>query len=362
MYINWVYTLPKETLLKQTLVRRLKKAGYDPVQGKKFIYAEGEIPVLLTAHVDTVHWDSPPENIFLDRKKRVLWSPEGVGGDDRAGISIIVEILERGDRPHILITDDEECGSLGAQEAIKKLKPPSINYMLGLDRKGKEDACFYSGNNREFEKFICEFGFNKATGSTTDVAVLGPAWDIAAANLSVGYYEQHTRYEHVLLDHCQLTRNKVIWMLNTESEAYDFQERKVISYVHHKRHTPVRSKRKTTVSPQGSTRKQWRRDDREEWVPINEDNERDASSNLYRGLLLSALSGEYYGKVYEAYIELAELVTEFGGTHQQWADWLEEQSWEIQSEVDDIFWCILWQMAEEAMLFGDIKERDSHGL
>ena len=50
-----------------------------------YILCEGTEPVMLVAHMDTV-FKTPPKNIYYDRRQRVMWSPQGLGADDRAGI------------------------------------------------------------------------------------------------------------------------------------------------------------------------------------------------------------------------------------------------------------------------------------
>ena len=78
---------------------------------KEYVICEGSIPIMLVAHMDTV-FKKAPERIYYDSKKRVMWSPEGLGADDRAGIFAILKILQAGFRPSICFTTDEELGSI----------------------------------------------------------------------------------------------------------------------------------------------------------------------------------------------------------------------------------------------------------
>ena len=41
--------------LKIALAQHLTQAGYKPVEHKGYLYAAGDIPVMLIAHMDTVH-------------------------------------------------------------------------------------------------------------------------------------------------------------------------------------------------------------------------------------------------------------------------------------------------------------------
>ena len=58
-----------------------------------YLYAIGDIPIGLVAHVDTV-FPEPPEDIYYDREKGVMWSPQGLGADDRAGVFAILKIIQ----------------------------------------------------------------------------------------------------------------------------------------------------------------------------------------------------------------------------------------------------------------------------
>ena len=71
--------------LKHYLAGHLKKLGYETVKKKGFLYAEGTVPVLLVAHLDTVH-NEPPHIICRSEDGRYIMSPQGIGGDDRCGV------------------------------------------------------------------------------------------------------------------------------------------------------------------------------------------------------------------------------------------------------------------------------------
>jgi len=105
------------------LMRNFLWKHYQPekiVATSKFILCEGTEPIMLVAHLDTV-FKTHPIHIYLDRQYNVMWSPEGLGADDRAGVFAIIKIIQAGYRPHICLTTDEECGGIGASALIKKI-------------------------------------------------------------------------------------------------------------------------------------------------------------------------------------------------------------------------------------------------
>ena len=134
--------------LKEALVGELKALGYKPKSRKGYLYASGEMPVMLIAHMDTVHRQLV-EHICYSEDGRVMMSPEGIGGDDRAGVYMILRILQEA-KCHVLFCEDEEGGGQGARKFERSSIRPEVNYLVELDRHGGNDAVFYSCNNREF--------------------------------------------------------------------------------------------------------------------------------------------------------------------------------------------------------------------
>ena len=78
--------------LKEYLAQQLCEYGYEPVCKNGFLYAEGTVPVLLVAHLDTVHTHQP-DIICRSEDGRYLMSPYGIGGDDRAGVYMILLLM-----------------------------------------------------------------------------------------------------------------------------------------------------------------------------------------------------------------------------------------------------------------------------
>lgn len=190
---------------KQLIIKNLevlKKEGYkEIIRHDGFIFAKGEIPVLLVAHMDTVHKEIPQIIEYID-KGNILSSPQGIGGDDRCGVYMIHEIIKT-HKCHILFTEDEEIGGIGISKFINspylnKLKDLNINYMIELDRKGNNDAVFYECENPEFTEFITEdSGLKENFGSYTDICDLMPEVGVAGVNISCGYYNAHQKTEYV---------------------------------------------------------------------------------------------------------------------------------------------------------------------
>lgn len=192
---------------------------------KSYIIAEGSIPIVLVAHMDTV-FPAPPKEFYYDSKKEALWSPQGLGADDRAGVFAIMKIVQDGYRPHVILTTDEERGGIGASILAKVYrKPPfEMKYMIELDRQGACDCVFYECANNAFEKYINDFGYITAWGTFSDISVFGPEWKVAAVNLSIGYVREHSTSETLFVNAMYSTIDKVKKMLDKadEADAYEY--------------------------------------------------------------------------------------------------------------------------------------------
>ena len=153
---------------------RNKYGNKNVIETADYICVQGEIPIALVAHMDTV-FDKPVKDLFYDTKKNVMWSPQGLGADDRAGVYAIIKIVNSGLRPHVILTTDEESGCLGAGE-LAKLKCPfeKLQYCIQLDRRGTNDCVFYDCENPEFVNYVEKFGFTEAYGSFSDICEICP--------------------------------------------------------------------------------------------------------------------------------------------------------------------------------------------
>ena len=219
--------------LKEVLFWYLKRKGMSPVNEDGYIYAEGDIPILLVAHMDTV-FDEPPKFLSYFAENDMLYNPVGgLGGDDRCGVYAILKLLEKY-KPHILFTEDEEIGAIGARKAAKNLPKPDVKYMIEFDRSGSNDCVFYTCGNQNFKDYVETFGFKTAIGSFTDIKVLGEAWDIAAVNLSSGYYNEHTENEYVVFSELQKTIDRADRMIRDLKNVlpFDYQTKRY-TYSYH---------------------------------------------------------------------------------------------------------------------------------
>ena len=215
----------KQDELKKYCKKVLKGFGYEVKATKGFLYGKGEIPVMLIAHMDTVHKEIPKDIVYKDN---FVTSPQGIGGDDRCGVYSVLEIVKNL-KCHVLLTEDEECGCKGAiqfasSDHAKNLEG-KINYCIELDRRGKNDAVFYECANDEFVKFIeSTKHFKENWGTLSDICYVAPALDCSAVNLSIGYEKEHSKSEYIDLKAMKKNIEEAKKIILKETERFEWVE------------------------------------------------------------------------------------------------------------------------------------------
>jgi len=221
MKFEEIVTMSQSELMV-ALPKELKSIGYRPTGRKKFIYAKGTVPVMLVAHMDVVHQTLPTENTIMSSKDGRFYSAiAGIGGDDRCGVWMILEIIKK-QKCHVLFTTDEESGGHGAHAFVKSLIKPKVNYLVQIDRRGHNDAVFYACDNKEFTEFVEGFKFETQFGSFSDISIIAPALEIAAVNISAGYYNEHTTHEVVDMDAMKHNVERICNMASTKTEKFEY--------------------------------------------------------------------------------------------------------------------------------------------
>ena len=217
---------------------RKKYRGVAVVHLGSYILVPGQAPIMLIAHMDTVH-EKPVRYICKSPDGNILMSPQGIGGDDRCGVYALVKVHEASSvKPWLLFTCDEEVGSIGADmfvEEYNKGKMPkdldALKLLIEIDRKGKKDAVYYDCDNPKFKKYIRSKGFATAHGSFSDISLIAPAMGIAAVNLSSGYYNAHTPHEYINRKQIDAVIKSVIEIV-ADAAKPDFPKYKYIEKVY----------------------------------------------------------------------------------------------------------------------------------
>ena len=217
---------------QKQLFKRLGKKfkGKTLISKGNFILVRGQAPVMLVAHLDTVH-EEPVRDICSSPDGNILMSPQGIGGDDRCGVFALVKVYRAAQvKPWLLFTCDEEIGGVGAKAfclAHKQRQLPketdAFKFIIEIDRRGANDAVFYHCASPDFETYITGKGFKTAQGSFSDISLIAPELGVAAVNLSSGYHHAHTLHEYINRAELNCTIAKVIDIIGDASTLLRFE-------------------------------------------------------------------------------------------------------------------------------------------
>ncbi len=167
---------------------------------------------LLNAHLDTVQDDSDREGLSktVFNPKTTNFTNEGVmiGCDDKAGLAAILYLAKHCSHPFkILFTVQEEIGTKGIQQITDDFYQ-DVCWAFTLDRRGSSDIISRYRDrvmcSRGFVEKLREFGtrrgcpLDEATGTMADTYYISGF--CPSVNLSIGYYNAHTKDDFLSLD------------------------------------------------------------------------------------------------------------------------------------------------------------------
>ena len=190
------------------------KIKYDIDEIGNIYYIGFKNTPLLSAHMDTVQDDVDAKltHLIRMRRDRFITGYGVIGGDDKNGIYIILELLRKY-KLNFIFSVSEETGGIGISHFVKNNDISGLPYGLVLDRRGKSDI-ICEGNSygtKEFQVELqtigAEFKYSPAIGTFSDADSLSE--QISCANLSVGYYEAHMKTEFVILQDLENALNYV---------------------------------------------------------------------------------------------------------------------------------------------------------
>ena len=181
---------------------------------------------LLCAHMDTVQDDDDVQLAGLINLRKGILSGYGViGGDDKCGIYIILNLIAQGFRDfNFLFCVEEEIGCVGSINFVQKKDISSFPYGIVLDRRNKGDIiCAANGyGTKKFQSAISkigkEFGYTPCAGAVSDADKLRT--QISCANLSVGYYNPHLKNEYVIVSQLVNAENFTKAILDNVTENF----------------------------------------------------------------------------------------------------------------------------------------------
>ena len=216
------------------LLSKIENISFEVDQYGNFLITKGnaEFYPCFIAHTDTVHTYHNGFNLVVkdgvlyaydDKKKQV-----GCGGDDRAGVSAIVELLHRLDAMKACLFTGEESGGIGSG-GVDLGFFNDCSFLASIDRWNNCDIVNSYGGyktiSKKFKKLIkplmTDYGYKFNSGMFTDCFnLVDRGVELSAINVSCGYYQHHSQMEHVVLSELQ---NCVDFCENLAHAADNFQ-------------------------------------------------------------------------------------------------------------------------------------------
>lgn len=215
-----------ETMVKDFIIEFAVKNNIDyylDTKGNLYLtkgeLSEGEYYPCVVSHVDTVHRSHTTliENKELlvikeDNGTLTAYHPTtneqtGIGGDDKCGVYVCLELFHKFDTLKGAFFVEEEIGMRGSREADDKFFT-NVGYAIQFDAPSSNwitEYCFGvklfdSEFKDNIKSVLNESGYTKfSTDPFTDVNQLVTKYDFNCLNLGCGYYRQHTNHEYVVV-------------------------------------------------------------------------------------------------------------------------------------------------------------------
>lgn len=164
---------------------------------------------LICAHMDTVQREDSVDRLWTLRLKDWIIKADDaiIWWDDKCWIAIAMELYEKlWNKISLLFTRQEETWCNWAREFCNKHWDlvQQCKYCLVLDRRWAWDIIWYNNSycSKEFEDELArltkEFWYKPTTGLCSDMNHIAKL--INWVNLSVGYYNPHTKQEYIKCD------------------------------------------------------------------------------------------------------------------------------------------------------------------
>lgn len=197
----------------------------------------------MVCHIDTVH--DINLNSVVKRHRNILYSIDttnmertGIGGDDKVGVYITLQMLLNFNNFKAAFFVDEEVGCVGSRAADFNFFNDST-IVLECDRQGMGDFVTSIGgtqlSNKELQNDIkCiveDYNRSFCTGGMTDVQIIAQNHDVQTANINCGYYQPHTDDEFIIIDDVFETARFCYHIFKaTKHKMYRMTRPKIASY------------------------------------------------------------------------------------------------------------------------------------
>jgi hypothetical protein len=183
--------------------------------GNSFIKI-GESECMFTAHLDTAcRIQEEVRHVFSEKGDSEFISTDGntiLGADDKAGVCVMLSMIEKGVPGLYYFFVGEERGCIGSGKLAKEgAKHPNIKKVISFDRRGTKSIITHQSGMRGCsdafaDAIISEFAKTGMEYEKDDTGIMTDSLEFfeiysECINISVGYYDEHTKSERQDLTH-----------------------------------------------------------------------------------------------------------------------------------------------------------------
>ena len=181
-----------------------------------------------TAHLDTVHReDGVLTPVYIQDTGCLVaddaaGQPAVLGADDAAGVYLLLEMIQAGVPGNYAFFLGEECGGLGSSHFIDRNPQLSATMCVSFDRRGTRDIITHQGGYRTCSEAFAlalsgalnmqdnQFNYRPDDGGLYTDSKEFAGIVSECTNVSVGYYDEHTRQERLDINHLMRLRDAVV--------------------------------------------------------------------------------------------------------------------------------------------------------
>ena len=216
----------QEDLMIEYLEKTLSGKGYDYQKdsiGNIYVTkGKSENFPCFVAHTDTVHSVNlnlkvvqleENNQTILTGIDTITYQPSGIGGDDKCGVFLCLEMLDKLDNVKIALFVSEEIGCVGSKQADPEFFK-NVGYAIQYDSPkgdsmsmslmGKELFGKKTSFGEKVSPLILEHGITDwARHPYTDIWPLMEKFGFSCLNLAAGYHRYHTENEYVVVEEVQ---------------------------------------------------------------------------------------------------------------------------------------------------------------
>lgn len=203
-------------------IKPIARPYHDPYKRcLAWVISVGELPILFSAHLDTVHMMDGKQRIIEENGRIKCREPGILGADDGAGVWLLLEMIEANVPATFIFHHGEEIGGIGSA-GMADYHPLFLEQFvaaIAFDRRGTGDVITHQRGLRccsdVFAEALSEelsdddYFYLPERGIFTDTANYDHIIN-ECTNVSVGYANEHTSMESLDLPYLLSLRERVI--------------------------------------------------------------------------------------------------------------------------------------------------------